>query len=122
VVGALAVEARGLVAQVEATGRAQTFMGRLGAAMTTKIQPRTNTDFHGLGTPQESILLVGQMAGMSLRIDVVELEKFLADPPKDFRYAAHCRAAIGFRNALYPRVIRVNPCPSVAKNSSEAAR
>jgi hypothetical protein len=52
--------------------------------------------------PMDSLLFVGQLERMAWRLDVDSLEQFLASPPEDFRYVRQCRAAIDFRNALFP--------------------
>jgi hypothetical protein len=48
-----------------------------------------------------SILIAGQLASLACRLNTIALEKFLAAPPKDFRYEKLCRAAIAFRKAVH---------------------
>jgi hypothetical protein len=45
-------------------------------------------------------LLAGELWGLAMRLDADLLEKFLRNPPADFRYASICQAAINFRREL----------------------
>jgi hypothetical protein len=55
-----------------------------------------------MNTEQARALLVaGQLAGLASRLNVAELEKYLANrPPPDFNYEKLCRAAIEFVKAI----------------------
>jgi hypothetical protein len=50
------------------------------------------------------ILIVGQIVGLAMRLDIKALEEFLDSPDKDkpdpFRYEKWCRAVITLRKAL----------------------
>jgi len=49
---------------------------------------------------QNEILIAGQLAGLSSKLNDDVLERWLDTAPEDFNYEVWCRAAIAFKRAL----------------------
>jgi len=50
---------------------------------------------------QNAVLIAGELAGLSFKLNADALEKWLDTKPEGFNYESWCRAAIAFKRAVH---------------------